>query len=94
MTTRDRDLSSATLNSKLIHMPGQMVQIKRYDSSTSLADSGHGSSMCSRWSSRSSLHSNASLISNNSNTSRLKKFFGEAFFEEASKKGHAKKTKN
>ena len=93
MTTRDRDHSSAMLNSKLIHMPGQMVQIKRYDSSTSLADSGHGSSMSSRWSSRSSLHSNASLISNNSNTSRLKKFFGKLSLKKLPKKDTPKKPK-
>ena len=94
MTTRDRDPSSAMLNSKLIHMRGQMVPVKRYDSSTSLADSGHGSSMSSRWSSRSSLHSNASLISNNSNTSRLRSFFdrSKTIVEEALKKFPKKDT--
>ena len=76
MNTRDQDNFSAILNSKLIHMQGQMEQIKRHDSSASLADSGRGSSMGSRWSSRSSLHSNTSLLSNNSNTSRLRSFIG------------------
>lgn len=87
MATRSRDPSPDMLNSKLIHMPGQMVPVKRYDSSTSLADSGHGSSMSSRWSSRSSLHSNASLISNKSNTSRLRSFFdrSKTIVEEALK---------
>ena len=65
MSSRVPHPTLSLLNPMVVPTSNQLVQMKRFDSSTSIStlDSGRGSSMGSRWSSVSSVYSNTGSVS-------------------------------